>query len=318
MGGGSHYPGRVATSAVAFQVSSINELIHSIDLGTALGFRTWIKRAIQLRMKTDLSTLNSYRTINQLVSLTLVSIAVLLNLVGVSRAQEISDPIEPINRGTFWVNDKLDNYLLEPASIVYKKVLPDRVERSVTNFFSNLKFPVRFVSNLIQFKFETAAKQSGRFLVNSTIGIAGLFDVATDWGMEENEDDFGVALGYYGVGEGPYLVLPILGPSNLRDGFGRIVDLAFDPFFWIGIESSNAPVTDRIIYFSKGVNLVQSRADATDAIDTAKDAGLDYYLTIQGAYHQYRRGLIYDGDPPDEYEEVLEEVASEGQSKATE
>jgi phospholipid-binding lipoprotein MlaA len=212
----------------------------------------------------------------------------------------VSDPLEPINRKIFWFNDKADVYILEPIAQAYHDVLPDPVEHSVSNFFSNLRSPVRFVSQLIQLKFVDAAEVAGRFVVNTTLGGLGLFDPATDMGLEKNEDDIGIALGYHGVPEGPYLVIPFLGPSNLRDAVGRVGNFFLDPLVIAESVGEDSSGKDAVLLSLYGLDIVQTRASLLEAIKTGKESSLDYYLFAQGAYHQYRLGLIYDGNVPEE------------------
>ena len=214
-------------------------------------------------------------------------------------AEDVYDPIEPVNRGIFWFNNKFDYYLLEPVSRGYNYVTPDVVQQGVGNFFTNLKYPVYLFSDLLQGKFSTALTHTGRFLVNSTVGLAGTVDVAKHMGMENQEEDFGQALGYYGVPPGPYIVLPIFGPSNLRDVFGLAVDSLLDPIYWVG-PATNMNSNDALAlsFGTKSLYAVDKRAGLAEAIDAAKEASVDYYYFMQGAYTQYRRGQIYDGNPP--------------------
>ncbi|MBX7144001.1 MAG: VacJ family lipoprotein [Oligoflexia bacterium] len=218
------------------------------------------------------------------------------------------DPWERMNRGTFWFNEQADRYAIKPVATVYDEALPQEAKSGVGNFFSNLRYPIVLLSSLVQLKFGQVAEQTGRFVVNSTLGLLGLFDPATDMGLEENDDDFGVALGYHGVPEGPYLVLPILGPSNVRDGLGRLVDFAVDPLFFLEFVGSwgHKPL---VFDSSLALKLVDTRAGMLENIETAKKSALDYYLFMQSAYHQYRQGLIYDGQAPDEEEPVEEDEA---------
>ncbi len=139
---------------------------------------------------------------------------------------KVYDPWEPMNRVVYKFNYQLDKYILIPAVDAYKYVLPDPVETGVSNFFSNLGEITNFINSVVQLEFKDAGKTFGRFAVNTTVGIAGVFDVATGWDMKENPQNFGKTLKHYGVGPGPYLVLPGFGPSNLRNGVGIGVDYA--------------------------------------------------------------------------------------------
>ena len=232
---------------------------------------------------------------------------------------EIYDPIEPVNRGIFWFNDTFDVYLLEPVSRGYDFVVPNGVQHSVTNFFRNLKFPAFFVSDVVQFKFDQAAVHTGRFLINTTIGVAGLFDVAEEFGLEHHYEDFGTALGYRGVPSGPYIVIPFLGPSNARDACGRIVDAFLNPVFYLDsftdLSSEEAFAISAGLY---GLDAINTRADLLEAVETAKSASLDYYLFLQSAYYQLRANQIYDNNPPrvrDEDADFEEEVTPAKETK---
>lgn len=217
---------------------------------------------------------------------------------------EIDDPFEGFNRRIFWFNDKLDIYFIEPLAEGYDYVVPNFVQQRVRNFFENIGYPVYLLSDVVQLKFGQAAHHTGRFVLNTTVGLAGLFDVATDWGLPRHKEDFGIALGYHGVPPGPYLVLPLLGPSNVRDLGGRIVDAFLDPFYYT--EFYIEPSHDAF-WLSAGVKTVevlQTRADLLDAVQDAKDSSLDYYLFIQSTYYQVRQNLIHDNRPPSQKGEL--------------
>lgn len=234
--------------------------------------------------------------------LRVVALLVLFSLTACSTAtlsEPERDPWERMNRGTFWFNEQADRFVVKPVATVYDDVLPQDAKTGVGNFFSNLRYPVVLLSSLVQLKFMQAAEQSGRFVVNSTLGLLGFFDPASDMGLEENDDDFGVALGYHGVPAGPYLVLPLLGPSNVRDGLGKLVDLAVDPLFFLEFVGS---WSSKPVVFNSALALkyVDIRAGMLENVETAKKSALDYYLFVESAYRQYRQGLIYDGEAPDE------------------
>jgi phospholipid-binding lipoprotein MlaA len=200
-----------------------------------------------------------------------------------------NDPFQPFNRKVFWFNDHLDTYVLEPVARGWDYVLPRRVETSISNFFWNLHFPIDTVNAVLQGKFKQAGSNVGRFLVNTTIGVAGFFDPATSLGLELHWEDFGQTLGVWGVCPGPYLVLPVLGPSDVRDGGGLIVDAAtsITPFF----------VNGYILLGARTVELVNTRAQYLDIISKAKEAAFDYYSFVRNAYLQRRAGLINDQEP---------------------
>ena len=234
-------------------------------------------------------------------------LSVAVHVHSAAAEEQIWDPIEPVNRGIFWFNDKFDYYIFEPAARGYDWAVPDPVQEGVGNFFDNLKYPSYLVSDIVQFKFTQAAEHTGRFVLNSTIGIVGILDVAKHVGLERHQEDFGIALAYHDVPPGPYIVIPILGPSNLRDGFGRIVDSFLDPLNSLAYAGVDEDIAIPVIIGARVLDGVDTRANLLEAIDTAKESSLDYYLFMQGAYYQYRRGVLYDGDPPDEEEEEIEE-----------
>lgn len=238
-------------------------------------------------------------------SIILLTFTVLtFSMVSYAQDGEVSDPIEPINRGVFWFNDQLDIFVLEPVARGYDYITPDSVQAGVGNFFENLGYPKYLVSDLVQLKFNQAAEHTGRFLINTVLGVGGIFDFATDFGLPAHKEDFGIALAYHNVPAGPYLVLPLLGPSNLRDGTGKIVDYFLDPLTIFGRTSQASTNTKLAITMgARAVDLVDTRAGLMDAIKTAKESSVDYYLFVQGAYFQHREGVLYDGTPP-EAEEV--------------
>ena len=191
---------------------------------------------------------------------------------------------QKMNRGIFWFNDRADVYVLEPVAKGWDIVMPERAETGISNFFANLRFPVVMANNLLQGKPGAAAIDVGRFMVNSTFGIAGLFDPATIWGLQRHNEDFGQTLGVWGVPPGPYLVLPLLGPSNPRDTAGIPVDyvLSVTPLFLNSYWWTGAGI----------VNIVNTRAQYLDEVRNAKEASLDYYVFARNAYYQRRAALV--------------------------
>ena len=222
------------------------------------------------------------------------AILLLASIPNVSAEDEVWDPLEGFNRGVFWFNDKVDVYIFEPIAIGYDFIVPDLLQDGVNNVFDNLRYPQYLLSDVVQLKFGQAAEHTGRFLINSTLGVAGIFDVAQYFGLEEHYEDFGTALGYHGVSGGPYLVLPLLGPSNLRDLLGRGVDTVASPLFWYGQADAHDRTQNSIVYGAAGTLFVQTRADLLDAIDSAKKASVDYYSFAKSAYSQRRRAYIDD------------------------
>lgn len=205
------------------------------------------------------------------------------------------DPLEGFNRAVFAVNDELDKGLLKPLAQGYDQLLSAPVKTVVSNFFGNLEDLSIAVNNLLQGKFVDAASDVGRVAVNSTIGIFGLSDVASYWGLTKHDEDFGQTFGYWGAGDGPYLMLPLLGPSTVRDGLGKILDQAADPINYV------QPDTPR--YALSGIRLLKTRAELLPADKVIEAAALDKYSYLRDAYLQRRRYLVYDGDPPRQREE---------------
>ncbi|PCI20363.1 MAG: ABC transporter [Piscirickettsiaceae bacterium] len=214
-------------------------------------------------------------------------------------SQKENDPLELINRGIYSFNEKADEYVLEPVAKGYRFVTPQVVDTSITNFFRNLDDVVVFVNDILQFKFNQAASDGARFLVNSTVGILGFMDVATDMGMPKHNEDFGQTLGAYGLGTGPYIVLPILGPSNLRDTVGLYADTFVDPIQYI--EDSH---TMWGVIVLKGID---TRAGIISTKKIFDQAALDPYEFIRSSYFQRREYLVYDGDPPMDEEEFFDD-----------
>lgn len=193
----------------------------------------------------------------------------------------ISDPLEKLNRGVFWVNDKLYFYLIKPIARGYR-VVPRPIRKSVGNFFTNLSTPARAANALLQLKFKDTGTELGRFVVNSTLGWGGLFDPAgysLDW--QKKSEDFGQTLGHYGVGSGWYLVLPVLGPSSVRDGAGLLVDQVFDPTRYVKLKEGE-------YYALKVYDRINALSLDPDSYEGIKRDALDPYLFIRAAYAQHR------------------------------
>jgi phospholipid-binding lipoprotein MlaA len=202
--------------------------------------------------------------------------------------RETNDPLEPMNRYFFEVNFALDELLLKPLAAWYNAILPTPVEHSVHNFLVNLDAPVVFANDLLQGDKKRAGVTFKRFLINSTLGVGGLFDVASRMGFKYHETDFGVTLGVWGVKEGPYLVLPLLGPSNPRDGVGLGVNAAADPWTYV-FAHYNVEYLDYVRY---GVQLVDTRARNLETLDQIRKGAIDYYATLRSLYRQHRNDQI--------------------------
>lgn len=207
------------------------------------------------------------------------------------------DPFERVNRAVFSFNEAADEYVIKPVAEAYRFVLPEFVRTGVTNFFSNINDVLIAANNLLQGKPSNAASDIGRFLVNSTIGILGLFDVATDMGLDKNREDFGQTLGVWGVADGPYMVLPFFGASNVRDTVGLVVDIETD--FML---NTNKLDSDEKLAVN-GLRVINRRADLLDAGQLLEDAAFDKYSFVRDGYIQRRRSQVFDGEPPPNPEE---------------
>jgi phospholipid-binding lipoprotein MlaA len=202
------------------------------------------------------------------------------------------DPWEGVNRGVYRFNETFDEWLARPVARTYVKVLHEEIRVRIGNFFSNLADPLIGVNNFLQGKFTDGVNDWARFAFNSTFGLLGIHDVASEWGYEKHNEDFGQTFGRWGAGPGPYLILPLLGSSTLRDGLGTGVDMYTDPMGEI------RPINLRnSLIVARATNL---RADLLEASRILEEAALDKYVFQRDAYLQRRRSLIYDGRPPRE------------------
>ena len=221
-------------------------------------------------------------------------IALLAALAGCASTAErdARDPFEPLNRSVYRFNDKVDQVIAQPVARTYQRVVPGEVRDRVRNFFGNIGDFFIGVNNFLQGKFEDGVSDWARFAFNSTIGLFGIHDVATDMGYEKHNEDFGQTFGRWGAGPGPYLILPVLGSSTLRDGLGWGVDFLTDPL--------NETEPFAVHWGLVTMRLIQTRADLLDASRILEEAALDKYTFQRDAYLQRRRNLIYDGRPPRE------------------
>lgn len=212
---------------------------------------------------------------------------------------DYADPLEPFNRTVYEFNEFVDTYAARPLARAYQKITPEPVDRGITNFFSNLdEVPTAF-NNLLQFKVKEAFSDIGRLAVNTTVGILGFMDVATGMGLEKHEEDFGQTLGRWGIPPGPYLVLPIIGPRNIRDGVGFAVDWVTNPIYY-RIGDNKYGWTMWILRY------VDRRSDMLRSQKAFESAAIDPYVFTRDSYMQRRKYLVYDGSPPME-EDFFEE-----------
>jgi phospholipid-binding lipoprotein MlaA len=203
------------------------------------------------------------------------------------------DPWEGLNRKIYAFNDFADRYFMKPVAKGYKKVTPNFLKRSISNFFSNLSYPLVAVNQMLQGKFRLSASDTGRFIVNTTLGIGGLFDPATPAGLPSHDEDFGQTFAKWGFHSGPYLVLPFLGPSDVRDGIGSGVNFYAQPMRYL-IDD------EKTRYSLTALNFIQIRAGL---LDTEQFLGGDRYVFLRDAYLQRRDYLIHDGQVKDDFGE---------------
>lgn len=206
---------------------------------------------------------------------------------------EDNDPLEPINRVTFGINNLLDDVLFDPISGMYAEIVPDFLRERVGYFLRNLSEPIVLVNNVLQGEMQDAEDTLRRFVVNSTVGVGGIFDVSTDLDIPYKREDFGLTLASWGFEGGPYIVLPILGPSNLRDTFGRIGDYGFDPVNWWAYSNDETAVYS---YTRTGVQVLDARADNFDIISDLKKNSIDPYVAFRSWYTERRESLSAKND----------------------
>lgn len=233
-----------------------------------------------------------------------LSLAVAGVLGGCATSGNPKDPVEGFNRAVFDFNDMLDKGFIKPVAQGYDTVLPPQVRTGISNVFGNIDDIFIAVNNLLQGKVTAAASDVGRVFLNTTIGVLGIFDVASEAGLEKHDEDFGQTFGRWGAVDGPYLVLPLLGPSTLRDAVGKGVDLKADPLGTI----NKVPTRNRTIAL-RNIN-ERARLLPTDKI--VEEAALDRYSYIRDAYLQMRRSKVYDGEPPRESDNAAENADASG------
>lgn len=224
------------------------------------------------------------------IRIIIVFTAVGLNGCASNRASNPADPLESVNRGVYKFNDTIDKAVIKPVARGYKAVMPTVGRVMLANFFSNLDDVVVTVNDLLQFKLVQGFSDGMRFVVNTTIGVFGLVDVASSGGLVKHNEDFGQTMGKWGVGNGPYIVLPVLGPSTFRDGIGLYVDGYASPMYQMqDMRERNQA------YIARGIN---SRSELLDQEKVLDEAMLDPYEFMRDAYLLHRRSQVYDGNPP--------------------
>jgi phospholipid-binding lipoprotein MlaA len=224
------------------------------------------------------------------------------------------DPFEGANRVVYRFNDALDTAVMKPVATAYRDLLHEEIRARVRNFFANIADLFIGVNNILQGKLQDGVEDWARFAFNSTIGLFGIHDVASDMGIEKHNEDFGQTFGRWGAEPGPYLVLPILGSSTVRDGVGTALDLYLDPV------GEFRPI--RVRNSAIGLRLTNLRADLLEASRILEEAALDKYVFQRDAYLQRRRNLVYDGRPPRDEgerpprEEEEEKKPAEGEKRS--
>jgi len=231
------------------------------------------------------------------------------SLLGGCASQANKDPLEGLNRGIYKFNDTVDKAALRPVAGAYKAVVPSPVRTGVSNFFSNLGDVVTVVNDLLQFKFSQAMDDAGRVAINTTFGIGGVFDWASKDGIQKHNEDFGQTLAAWGWGDSAYLVLPLLGPSTVRDAGGLVVDTAFfDPIYYADPQPRNIMLVTKFI---------DKRSQYLPGSDLLDEAALDPYVFMRDAYLQRRNNQVHDGnvdntqDESSEADEPTDKVAAE-------
>ncbi len=201
----------------------------------------------------------------------------------------VNDPIEGVNRKVLGANDWLDRRVFRPLAKAYGFITPDFLERGIRNIFRNLREPATVGNRVLQGEFKSAGKSTARFLLNTTVGVAGFVDFADQIGLEREVADFGQTLYTYGVSAGPYLVVPLMGPTTTRDGFGQLVDRVADPATWVSLGASTTIAVNSL----DGVSL---REEVGDNLDQLRSTSIDWYSTLRSAYYQDRRAFLEGAD----------------------
>jgi phospholipid-binding lipoprotein MlaA len=223
-------------------------------------------------------------------ALTALSFAACIGAPATAHAQAAGDPWEGVNRDVFATHEAIDKAVLEPVARGYHAITPAPLRDGVLNFLRNLRAPVIFANDLLQGEISRAGTTAVRFGVNTTIGIAGVFDPASGMGLERHDEDFGQTLAVWGFDPGPYIFVPLLGPTTLRDGAGRIVDVAFDPLTWAEFDDVNTARASRT-----AVAGIASREQVLDAVDGLREGALDPYASIRTSYGLLRASAIQNG-----------------------
>jgi phospholipid-binding lipoprotein MlaA len=215
----------------------------------------------------------------------------------------VYDPWEGFNRGLFSIHEGIDKVVLEPVARGYRAITPSFVRSGVSNFLFNLRSPVIFANDVLQAEPNRAGTTVARFAINSTVGVLGLFDPASHWGLDKHDEDFGQTLAVWGVSSGPYLFIPVLGPTNVRDGLGSIVDIFIDPLTYAEFDGDNTFRVSRTVLTG-----ITAREALLDTVDDIRQNSLDPYVSIRTSYGLLRQSAIANGEqaPLPDFEEIPE------------
>jgi phospholipid-binding lipoprotein MlaA len=238
------------------------------------------------REETDMRSLQGLKTI-----IVLVIVSLLPGCASTGTEMNTNDPFEPANRVVFAFNRSLDRSLIKPVAQFYAAVLPEPVKDGIHNVLSNIFLPITFANDLLQGDLNRGSETLGRFAINSTVGIAGLLDVAHRWGIPRHTEDFGQTLAVWGVGDGPYLVLPVLGPSGLRDATGDVADIFLHPFSYVDLREKG--------WWSAGIGAadgIDLRSRNLDLLDQIDRDSVDPYASLRSIYRQSRGEEIRNGE----------------------
>jgi phospholipid-binding lipoprotein MlaA len=222
-----------------------------------------------------------------------------------AEALEVNDPIEPVNRAVFDVNDFLDRLLIKPLTELYRFAIPDYLRERIANVVANMGEPVVFANNLLQGELKSAGITAGRFLVNTTAGAAGMYEVADEADLTKQRGDFGQTLHVWGVGSGPYVVLPLFGPSNIRDAIGLGVDAVMSPWQWVAARGGRT-IKNEVVYSSFAAQGLTKREENLDAYEALRSGSLDFYAEMRSVYRQYRNKQL--GIAPPDTSKLFEDL----------
>jgi phospholipid-binding lipoprotein MlaA len=206
-------------------------------------------------------------------------------------AAAANDPLEPMNRFFFDFNQKLDKHAALPAATFYTSTVPNPVRNGLHNFLANLSGPVSVANNVLQARVESAGTEAARFLINSTVGVAGIFDVATGWGLPDHTRDFGETMGVYGIGQGPYLVIPFSGPSAVRDLAGSYADGFLSPLYYLHVQFTGKQYVGLV---KSALGTVDNRANNIVTYRDIERNSVDFYATMRDYYRQRRERQVED------------------------